>query len=198
MGLLVAFEVLMTFILAGGERLYPGFLSRFSVLYSTTLTDLLVLGYCARRFGIIQLDELLPRRGDWVVLGIAGFIIFFYFGLTVGREGMSTDMYDAIRDLPRYQYWLSVVSVIGIGSFLEEAIFRRYFLEILRHHYSKTIAILITAVISILFHLGLPISGLVFVFIVQILLGVVYISSRFGVSFMVHAFLNCFVLLLSR
>ena len=198
LGLLVAFEVFMTFVLAGGERVFPGFLSRFSVLYSTTITDLLVLGYCVRRFGTIQLDELFPRRGDWVVLGIAGLLIFFYFGVTVGREGMSSEMYDAIRILPKWSYWLSIVSVIGIGPFLEETIFRRYFLEILRRHYPQTIAILITAAASIFFHFELPIPGLVFVFSVQCLLSVVYVSSRLGVSTMVHALLNCFVLLLSR
>ena len=197
-GLLVLFEAFMTFVLAGGERVFPGFLSRFSVLYSTTLTDLLVLGYCARRFGPIQLVELLPRGRDWAVLGVAGLIVFFYFGLTVGREGMSSEMYDAIRDLPGLWYWLSVVSVIGIGPFLEEAIFRRYFLEILRRHFPQSIALLITAGISILFHFGLEIPGLIFVFIVQFLLGVVYVTSRLGVSFMVHALINCFVLLLSR
>jgi len=197
-GVLVASEALMAFVLAGGERMVPGFSSRFSVLYTYTITDLLVLAYCVKRFGPIQLVELLPRRGDWIVLGLAGLTIFFYFGLTVGRGGMSSEMYDAIRDLPKLWYWVSVVNVIGIGPFLEEAIFRRYFLEILRHHYPKTIAILITASISIWFHWGLSIPGLVFIFIVQILFGVVYVTSRFGASVMAHAFLNCLVFLLSK
>lgn len=198
LGILVALQELSAWGLAGGEMMVPGFFSRFSVLYSYTVADLIVLAYCIRRFGRIELVELFPRRGDWVVLGLAVLTVFWYFALTVGRAGMTTDTYDSIRDLPRYQYWLSIVHIAAIGPLLEEALFRRYLLEIFRRHYPAAIAVLIIAGVSILFHLGLPVRSLIFIFFAELLYGFVYVKSRLGVSVLVHAFLNGLVLLLSR
>jgi len=111
---------------------------------------------------------------------------------------MATNTYDAIRDLPGYQYWLSVVYLVCIGPLFEETIFRRYFLELWRLHYPTTIAVLLTAGATILFHLGLPLRSLVFIFFAQVLFSVVYVKSRLGVSVLIHAFMNSMVLALSR
>lgn len=195
--LLVLVEV-SGWVLVGSTRMFPAFSLRFSGLYLTTLTDVLIFGYCVNRFGGIKLVEIFPKGKDFVVLGLAGLFVFGYFGLTVGPGGMTSGSYDAIRDLPRYAYWLSVVNIILVGPFFEETIFRRYFLEILAQHHSTAIAVIITAGAATCFHYGLPLWSLIFIFFVQLLLGVVYVLSRLGGSIGIHIFLNSLILLLSK
>lgn len=197
-GILLAFVELGAWVLVGGERWFPGFISRFSGLYITTLTDMVVLVYCVWRFGCFDLVEFSPRRRDWLILALAGVTVFWYFGLTVGREGMTTNTYNAIRDLPGYLYWLSVANIVGIGPFLEEVIFRRYFLEILRQHYATALAVIVTAGVATCFHYGLPLRSLAFIFCAQLLFGTVYVTSRLGISVGVHVLMNSLVLLLSK
>ena len=196
--ILFACVELGAWVLVIGDWWFPGFVSRFSGLYITTLTDVMALVYCVWRFGWLELVEFLPRRRDWLVLALAGMTVFLYFGITVGPEGMNTNTYNSIRDLPVCLYWLSVANIVGIGPFFEETIFRRYFLGILRQHYSTALAVVVTAGVATCFHYGLPLRSLVFIFCAQLLFGAVYVTSRLGVSVGVHAMMNSLVLLLSK
>lgn len=196
--ILWALEWLGILILAEGEKVIPGFVSRFTALYSTTITGTLALSYCGWRFGRITSRDLYPRRKDFIVLGLSVIPIFFYFGLTVGREGVVSEMHEAIRGLPKYQYWLSVLNVLVITPFLEESIYRRYLLEIFRLHYPTSTSVVLVAGIATGFHWGLPFWSLVFTFFAQLLFGLVYANSRLVASTLVHSFMNMFVLGLSR
>ena len=180
------------------EKTFPTLSPKLLDYVLIILTEILVLGYCMARFGKIELTELLPRRWDYLVLALGAMILLWIFGLRVGREGLNSGTHDSIRVLPVAQYWWAVFTIVLIGPLLEEAFFRRYFFEILRHHYPVNVAMLITIGIATLFHLGISISGLIWAFFDQLVFTIVYVKSRLGVSVLVHAFVNALILFLSR
>lgn len=162
------------------------------------LAYFIILAFCIIRFGRVNLIELAPERRDVLVLLLALFAEFWVFGLLVGSEGVRNDYHESIQEFSPSHYWLAV-SIFVLGSpFLEEAIFRRYFLEIQRQHYSVGVAILITAGASTLFHFDASLLRLSWVFFQQVFLSFVYVKSRLGVSVLVHAFVNGLILFLSR
>jgi len=197
--LLLAVPVFYALVLFSAvEKIFPSLSSHFLDYFIIVFTEILVLGYCMARFGRIEFSELLPRRGDYLVLILAVVIVFWIFGLRFGREGLSSGTYDSIRDLPVVQYWGVVFIIVLCGPFLEEAFFRRYFFEILRHHYPISVAGLITIGVATLFHTGISISGFLWAFFYQLVFTIVYVKSRLGVSIIVHAFVNGLILFLSR
>lgn len=162
------------------------------------LVYLIILACCVVRFGGIDLVELAPDRRDSLVLLLALLVEFWVFGLLVGSEGLRNDYHKSIQGFSPLHYWVAVFIFVLGSPFVEEAIFRRYFLEIQRQHYSVGVAILITAGASTLFHFDSSLLRLSWVFFQQGFLSVVYVKSRLGVSVLVHAFINALVLFLSR
>lgn len=196
--LLGFFSNLLLFLSA--ESFFPSLPIDLLVLVMKILVYLAIFAFCMIRFGGIGPVELVPDRRDALILLIALVIEFWVFGLLVGSEGLRNDRHEVIRGFPASQYWLAVSIVVGWGPLLEEVVFRRYFLEIQRQHYSTTMALLITASVGTLFHVNLEFAlfRLVWHFFQQVLYSVVYVKSRLGVSVLVHAFVNALVLFLSR
>lgn len=180
------------------ESRYPSSLIGLFTLLAKVSVHVFMLVFCIIRFGRINLLELVPNRRDALILLIALVIEFWVFGVLVGSEGIQNDRHLTIRDLPAVEYWLAVSVVVGWGPLLEEALFRRYFLEIQRQHYSTITAILITASVATLFHFTGSFFRLLWHFPQQLFLSFVYVKSRLGVSVLVHAFVNALVLFLSR
>ena len=182
------------------ESLFPSLSIDLLALIVKVLAYLAIFVFCLIRFGRINLIELIPDRRDALILLVALMIEFWVFGLLVGSEGIRNDRHDAIRNLPALQYWLGVSIVVGWGPFFEEALFRRYFLEIQCQHHSTVVAVLITATVGMIFHFNfeLAVLRLVWHFCQEVFSCVVYVNSRLGVAVVVHAFVNALVLFLSR
>jgi len=187
-------------LLRSAESLFPSHSIELLALIVKIFVYLAIFVFCLIRFGNISVIELVPDRRDALILLVALMIEFWVFGLLVGSEGIRNDRHDAIRDLPALQYWLGVSIVVGWGPFFEEALFRRYFLEIQRQHYSTGVAILITASVGTLFHFNLELAvlRLVWHFSQEVFFSLVYVKSRLGVAVLVHAFVNALVVFLSR
>jgi len=196
---LLEFFVALLFSLSA-ESLFPSFSIALLALVVKVFAYLTIFVFCLMRFGSINLLELVPDRRDALILLVALMIEFWVFGLLVGSEGLRNARHDAIRHLPDLEYWVGVSIVVGWGPFLEEALFRRYFLEIQRQHYSTVIAVLITASVGTLFHFNFEFAvlRLVWHFFQQAFYSIVYVKGRLGVSVLVHAFVNALVLFLSR
>ena len=182
----------------GGQSLFPSLPMDLLVLVVKVPIDILILLYCMVRFGRIDLAELIPDRRDSIVLILALLAEFWIFGLLIGPEGLRNVSHESIRNFSASQYWLAIFILVGWVPLLEEALFRRYFLEIQRQHYSTAIAVLITACVGTLFHFKLSLIHLLWHFFQEVFSSVVYVKSRLGVSVMVHAFINALVLFLSR
>jgi len=180
------------------EKISPSLSIELLDLIAQILAYSIILGFCLNRFGGIDLFELVPNRRDAIVLIVALLIEFWVLGLLVGPEGLRTNLYESIRELPTSQYWLGVFIIVGLVPLVEETVFRRYFLAIQQQHYSTGIAVLITAGVATLFHFTGSIFPLLWHFSQQVFLSIVYVKSRLGVSVLVHAFVNALVLFLSR
>lgn len=196
---LVTLEIVSYFFLfLSRETVFPSLPINLLVLVVKVFVYLIILVFCMGRFGRIDLIELVPDRQDALVLIVALLIEFWVFSILVGPEGVGNDRHESIRDLPALQYWVAGSIVVGWIPFLEEALFRRYFLEIQRQHYSTRIAVLITASVAALLHFKFSMARLLWHFLQEAFLSVVYVKSRLSVSVLVHAFINGLVLLLSR
>jgi len=189
-----------SFLFFNEASLFHPFSINLLALIVRVLYGGLMLAYCVIRFGPINLAEFIPNGKDAIVLFVALFIelCIFGIGMMVSPEGIPNRRHDSIRELPAGQYWLGISIIVGWVPLLEEALFRRYFLEIQRQHYSTKTAILITASIGALFHLRGSIGAFLGRFFQQTLFSIVYVKSRFGVSVLVHAFVNGLAMFLSR
>lgn len=169
----------------------------FLDLFVQVLVYLFVLLWCMVRFGSIDILELLPDRRDAALLLLAILIEFWVFGLFVGIEGLKSDFHKSSQELLPSLYWADVFIIILWVPLVEEMVFRRYFLEIQRQHYSTGIAILITACVATFFHFQGSFLPLLWTFPQQMFLSLLYVRSRLGVAVLVHAFVNALVLFLS-
>jgi len=157
-----------------------------------------ILVFCAIRFGRIDRLELVPNRRDALILLAALMIEFWVFGLLVGPERFKTPLHESIKDLSTGQYYIAILAIVVFIPLGEEIVFRRYFLEIQRQHYSTGISILLTATAGTLFHFEWSWPPLLWHFYQEAFLSSVYVKSRLGASVLVHAFINALVLFLSR
>ncbi len=179
------------------EKAFPSLSSDLLNLIFISIATIITLVYCQARFGGIELSELVPHGLDYLVLVLALLIRFWIFGITVGPERLRSGN-DPIYGLPTFQFWPAVSIIVLFGPLLEETFFRRYFLEVLRHHYPTGIAVAITIGVATLFHLGISITEILWVLFDQFFLTIVYLKSRLGVSVTVHSFINAVILFLSR
>jgi membrane protease YdiL (CAAX protease family) len=182
------------------EIIFPSLSMGFLVLATKILVYISTLTFCISRFGKINLLELVPDRKGLVILIVALVAEFWVFGLFVGPEGIHNDRYEAIKNLSTFQYYGAILTIVVFVPFLEESLFRRYFLEIQCQHYSTGVAVLITALAGTVFHLNLEFSWapMVWHFCQELFFCVVYLNSRLGVAGMVHVFVNMLVLLLAK
>jgi len=162
------------------------------------IAKFLVVLYCLKQYGPIQLSEFIPRGRDYAVLAIGLIIIFWDFGLNVGREGIKAD--PDWQVLTGFQYGVEVLALTLITPLLEEILFRRYFYEMLATLYSREAALAITVCIDTLLHWH-PDTTWFAMFWHIVSAGVftlAYICSRLGVPVLLHSFNNTMVVLLSR
>jgi len=115
--------------------IFPSLSMGFLVLATKTFVYTSVLAFCMSRFGKINLLEFVPDRKDLVILVFALLAEFWIFGLLVGPEGIRNDRYEAIKNLSSFQYYGAFLAIVVFVPFLEESLFRRYFLEIQSQHY---------------------------------------------------------------
>lgn len=192
-------EFLFYFFLPNNSKDGPFSLSlELLNLLVKTPVDVIIIAFCIFRYGGINLNELILNRRDALLLLVALLIEFWVFGLLVGPDRLKTHLHESIKDLSIGQYYVAVLTIVGLVPFGEEVVFRRYFLEIQRQHYSTEISVLLTATAATLFHFEFSWPPLLWHFFQQALFSVVYVKSRLGVAVLVHAFVNAMVLFLSR
>ena len=182
------------------ESVFPGLSSDFRLDLFATIALLVAVAYCISHYGTIHAEEFILRKRDVVVLGIALLIVFWSFGLTVGRDGIPSDLPEELGTLTGFQYWGRIFKLTIIGPILEEILLRRFFLEILAIRYSVVIAVLTTISVDTVLHMHTDISLFVFLWHVfqATVFTLAYIKSRLGVAVLVHGFHNTLVLLLAR
>jgi membrane protease YdiL (CAAX protease family) len=194
-GLFLVTSVFMSVVLEGSNLLLSfEWFDRGEVL----LANLLLVLYCFKQYGPINWPEFIPRGRDYAVLAIGLLIIFWAFGLIVGREGIKTDPNWQV--LTGYQYGIEVLALTLIGPLLEEIFLRRYFYEMLATLYSPAAALAVTICIGALLHWHTDITWFV-IFWHSFLAGVftlAYMNSRLGVTILLHSFNNTMAVLLSR
>lgn len=198
-GLLLPLPVFYIFSLAPiVEGLFPSLGPTFLDQVLITSNGLLVLGYCMEKFGYIELAELLPRWEDLLILVVAIIMLLWKLTYLLGPHGINSPAHDSIRNLPTIQYCFAVIAMVALMPLIEEALFRRYFFEILSQHYTTSKAVLLTVGIATLFHIGRSVPGLLLVGLNQLLFTIVYFKSRLGVAVLVHALANGLILFFSR
>ena len=187
-------------VLVEVESVFPGLSWEFLRSLYGTIALLVAVAYCIRHYGTIHADEFLLRKKDFVVLAIALLIVFWSFGLTVGRDGIPSDLPKELGTLTGFQYWGRIFKSTIIGPLLEETLLRRFFLEIIAARYSVGIAASTTITVDTLLHCHTDIS--LFEFFWHLFQASVftlaYLKSRLGVAVLVHGFHNTMVLLLAR
>ena len=164
-------------------------------------TYLSIFLFCMIRYGKITFEEFLPTRKDILLLSISVVIILWIFGLFIGPERIRNPRHEIFKSFVPLYYWLSLFIVVGLAPFFEEAIFRRYFLEIQHQHYSTSTSVLITAGVATLFHFDSSenlIAILLWTFFIQTVFGLLYVKGRLVVSVLAHMFVNGLVMLLSK
>ena len=177
------------------EQYFPTVSFEFFSSATILATEILVLSYLMSRLGSIKLQEFLPMGREYFILIFGITSIFCFYSVIAGPEGINSRSYNAIRDLPTWQYWARISGMVLISPLLEESYFRRYFFEILRNRFPLKIAVLLTTTVGTIFHLG---TGLFGTFCWQFLLTIIYVKSRLGVSFALHAFINAMIIIFAK
>jgi membrane protease YdiL (CAAX protease family) len=162
------------------------------------LANLLLVLYCLKQYGPIKWTEFIPRGKDYAVLAIGLLIIFWAFGLIVGREGIKADPDWQI--LTGYQYGFIVLALTLFGPLLEEVFLRRYFYEMLATLYSRMAALAVTVCIGTLLHWHPDITwfNIFWHFFLAGVFTLAYMNSRLSVSVLLHIFNNTMAMLLAR
>lgn len=191
LNILIALVFLDAFI-----SIFPS-VSRITLAYCTFIFALLLpVIYLNLRYGAITISDLRLRRLDFGVLFVA-FIILVIVTSIISLKGPYkpyTFSGQEISKLPRFEYFISLLSIFFIFPFLEETLFRRYIFEIFRNKYKVPIAILLTALTDTLLHITVgSVTGLVSIFFWQIFFTLIYFKSRLGASIIVHCLTNFFL-----
>lgn len=182
------------------KAFFPSLPLDFFDLIVKVVTFVLIVSFCMFRYGNLSFRELIPTRQNLIYLIITLIIIFWIFGLFIGSERIRNPRHEIYKSYSSGYYSLSLLFIVALIPFFEEAIFRRYFLEIQRQHYSVGISILITSSIATLFHVdsvGDLNFTLLWTFFLQTTFGILYVKTRLGVSTLAHMFVNGLIMLLS-
>ncbi len=182
------------------NRAFPTFPAALFNLEIKVLAYVAITLYCVRRYGGLRLTELVPTRRDFMMVGIALFLTLWIFGLLIGPERIVNQRHEGLKGLSSLQYVLGLFIVVGLAPLFEEIIFRRFFLEIQREHFSSGMALLITTAAATLFHID-SFENLTVVilgsFLWQGLFGLLYLKGRLITSVLTHSLYNGLVMLLS-
>lgn len=151
--------------------------------------------YLTFRYGRFGMSDFALHGSDFAVLVIALIILFVMMSFLAFQGPYDTSMvYDkTISNLAWPEYSFTLISILFLGPFLEETLFRRYVFEIFRSKYHILAALALTSLIETFLHSGHGISGLVGIFASSIFFTLVYMKSRLGVSFVIHSLTNIFI-----
>jgi len=171
---------------------HPLFLAyHISIIYLT-----IVLSYFLFRYGGLKIEEYLPKKKGYLVLGVSCFILLWTYLFISRREGFDPELAEQFQSLFKYQYIMVLIATVAIGPFLEETLYRRFIFEILRNKYHLLIAVLITSGIETSLHYTYSWDQLIFIFCLSVFNSIVYLLGGLGVSVLFHSAHNALIILL--
>jgi membrane protease YdiL (CAAX protease family) len=161
-----------------------------SLLLAVTVSPLITMTYLKARTGYFP--KVTGKKDGFVLFSGAGCVAVWGVMLLQGflLDKHSPFVHDIMNAPPFYYYSNLGLFILG-GPFVEELLYRGFFLEILRRKQTTSWAVVITSFLFTLGHLwgGLDI-GLLFVFLGSVIFSFVYIRNGLVASMVVHAFDN--------
>jgi len=148
-------------------------------------------------YGGFKFSDIWIQRRDIFFLGIGLFLLFLNIEIIWGTPSTQPGPYEVVRSLPNSQFLFFLLEFILVGPFLEELLYRKYFLEILRNKFSIVTAVFLTMVIETSFHFEHSKIGLIYIFFWSMIQSIIYLKSRLGVSLCIHSANNGLLLLFS-
>lgn len=177
------FYYLASFFPTGTKNNFIGF--QFTILILSISALILIF-----RNGSFKLSDVLIQKKDLPVLGICFLIVFISSEIFNKPDDFVSPLYRNFKSLPNPQFSISLVEVVLIGPFLEELIYRKYLLEILRKNFSISISILLVCLIETSFHFDYNVLERIYVFFFSIISSIIYLRTRLGVSWCFHSMHN--------
>ena len=179
-------------------NIFPATDSLFLAYYISIVNLTIVLGYFLFRYGGLKFEEYFLGKRRCLLLGVSCLILSLgIYLLILNREGVNSELAVLFQSLSKYQYILVLIATIIIGPFLEETLYRRFILEILRNKYHLFFAILITSGIETSFHHTYSWGDLIIIFFLSIFNSIVYLLGGLGVSVLFHSMHNALIIFLS-
>jgi membrane protease YdiL (CAAX protease family) len=179
------------------RQIFPSTPDTFISLQLIVLIFAIISCYFIYCQGGLTLSDVLIPRSDFWILGIGLFILFLNIELIWGTPSTQPGPYEVVRSLPNPQFLIYILEFVFVGTFLEELLYRKYFLEILRKRFSIVTAVFLTMVIETSFHFDHSKIGLIYIFFWSMIHSIIYLKSRLGVSFCLHAANNGLLILFS-
>lgn len=160
------------------------------LLLAVTVSPLITMIYLKTRTSYFP--KITAKKDGFVLTSGAGCVAVWGVMLIQSflLDKQSPFVHDISNAAPFY-YYSNLVLVIFVGPFVEELLYRGFFLEIVRRKQSTSLAVVFTSLLFTIEHLwgGLEI-GLLFVFLDSMVLSFVYIRNGLVASMAVHAFAN--------
>lgn len=136
-----------------------------------------------------------------VSIGIVIAIIIHWLGSTLPNDAQPSNTFDVIKDHSQISYALLIIMVVLLAPIVEEYLFRGVILDPLRARFDTLIAICLSAVVFMGFHLIEYYDywvGIVAMLGLGIVLAIVRINSRSLLNpILCHASYNLFIILLA-
>jgi len=153
--------------------------------------------YLTYRYGRISLSDFKLKGSDVIVLFVTLLFVFVYIGLITLRGSYKPYTFggEKLSQLSVIGSYIFIFNFIILGPLLEEIFFRRYILEIFNFRIDIVWAILLTSFLETILHIGYvettkDIPRLIPLFLIFVVLSVIYLKSRLGVTFIAHSLLN--------
>jgi membrane protease YdiL (CAAX protease family) len=191
------FEGLVHLFFPSLRQLFPLMPDIFIGFHLATLVFVIINAYFLYSRGGLTLSDVLIQKRDFIILGLGLLILFLTMEIIWGPPSIHPGPYQEVRSLTNFQLVIFLLETILVGPFLEELLYRKYFLEILRSKFSLVFAVFITMLIETSFHYDYDFIGLVYVFFWAMISSIIYLNSRLGVSFCIHSAHNGLFLLFS-
>ncbi len=178
------------------QSLLPGISISTSEYISVVPIHLIPIIYLSFRYGWVGISDFWLRGADFVVLAISFIIVSLTISIISLVTPYISSVHSEVSQLPRPEYLITLLIYFLIGPFLEETLFRKYIFEIFRSKYSILVALLLTAFVETLMHIGYwHVTTLIVIFLLTLFFTLIYTKSRLGVSIIMHCLTNVFIVL---
>ncbi len=143
------------------------------------------------RYGGLGKSDFIFKKRDILVVAVGLFVVLVIIELSGEVQKYQSSQYiKEINSLNDIQLSILFVELVLVGPFLEELLYRKFYLEIFRSKWPIIVAVLLTAIIETLLHFGYSISQLLYILFGSIFSSIIYLNSQLGSAYIIHSFYN--------